>query len=216
MDEYGADKECTQGLLDMFQAFCGPTFKILEEQNGLRNHPDTVDDLFRLSLRFIQRAPLPFLQSVIAKAVLCCAIAACSLDHKDANASVMKFIIELVKAATNKDDREDFETRSSLVKTLLHEHGQSLIHSLIHSILFCLPTYMCADIGDVIYEIMLVDRPTFCVWLEHVLKGLPTENTGSAISVTHKQLTDFHKSVTSAEKVTNVTDAIREFARLYR
>lgn len=34
-----------------FQAFCGPTFKILEEHNGLRNHPDTVDDLFRLCLR---------------------------------------------------------------------------------------------------------------------------------------------------------------------
>lgn len=34
-----------------FQAFCPPTFKLLEEQNGLRNHPDTVDDLFRLSLR---------------------------------------------------------------------------------------------------------------------------------------------------------------------
>ena len=35
------------------QAFCGPTFKILEEHNGLRNHPDTVDDLFRLCLRSV-------------------------------------------------------------------------------------------------------------------------------------------------------------------
>lgn len=34
-----------------FQAFCVPTFKLLEEHNGLRNHPDTVDDLFRLCLR---------------------------------------------------------------------------------------------------------------------------------------------------------------------
>jgi hypothetical protein len=30
-----------------------PTFKILEEHNGLRNHPDTVDDLFRLCLRYV-------------------------------------------------------------------------------------------------------------------------------------------------------------------
>lgn len=36
-----------------FQAFCVPTFKILEEHNGLRNHPDTVDDLFRLCLRYV-------------------------------------------------------------------------------------------------------------------------------------------------------------------
>ena len=51
VDEYGGDPECIKGLLDMLQAFCGPTFKLLEEHNGLRNHPDTVDDLFRLSLR---------------------------------------------------------------------------------------------------------------------------------------------------------------------
>lgn len=53
--------------------------------------------------RFIQRAPLPFLQSVAIKPVLMCAIAACSLDHKDANASVMKFITEFVKASSSKD-----------------------------------------------------------------------------------------------------------------
>lgn len=56
----------------------------------------------------------------------------------------------------------------------------------------------------------------FCVWLEHVLKALPTENTGGAITVTHKQLTDFHKAVTSAEKVSAISDSVREFARLYR
>ena len=38
-------------IMTLFQAFCVPTFKILEEHNGLRNHPDTVDDLFRLCLR---------------------------------------------------------------------------------------------------------------------------------------------------------------------
>jgi hypothetical protein len=40
-------------ILFYFQAFCVPTFKILEEHNGLRNHPDTVDDLFRLCLRYV-------------------------------------------------------------------------------------------------------------------------------------------------------------------
>lgn len=40
-------------LISPFQAFCVPTFKLLEEHNGLRNHPDTVDDLFRLCLRLV-------------------------------------------------------------------------------------------------------------------------------------------------------------------
>ena len=36
-----------------FQSFCGPTFTMLEEPYGLRNHPDIVDDLFRLCFRYI-------------------------------------------------------------------------------------------------------------------------------------------------------------------
>ena len=57
---------------------------------------------------------------------------------------------------------------------------------------------------------------TFCHWLEAVLKALPTENSGGAVTATHKQLTDFHKAVTSAEKMTEVSNALRDFARLYR
>lgn len=30
-----------------------PTFQLLEQPNGLRNHPDTVDDLFRLATRYL-------------------------------------------------------------------------------------------------------------------------------------------------------------------
>ena len=51
----------------------------------------------------MQRSPLAFLQSAVVKPILSCAIAACSLDHKDANNSVMKFITEFVRAASSKD-----------------------------------------------------------------------------------------------------------------
>jgi transportin-3 len=68
-------------------------------------HPDTVDDLFRLCLRFTQRSPVAFLKSPMAKPLFCCAIAACSNDHKDANASVTKFLTELIKLAWEKQVR---------------------------------------------------------------------------------------------------------------
>lgn len=51
VDEYAAEPGCVQGLLDMLQAFLIPTFIILQETNGLKDHPDTVDDLFRLCAR---------------------------------------------------------------------------------------------------------------------------------------------------------------------
>lgn len=216
VDEYGGEAGCIPGLLDMLQAFCGPTFKILEEHNGLRNHPDTVDDLFRLCLRFVQRAPLSFLQSTMCKPLLCCAIAAVSLDHKDANASVCKFLADFIKCSREKETRDDFQVRSATVKQMLADHGQALVHAMINACVFCLPSYMIPDVAEVLFELMLIDRATFCLWLETTLKALPTENSGGAITATRKQLTDFHKSVTTAEDLKPLMHAVRDFSRLYR
>ncbi|KAG7276627.1 hypothetical protein CRUP_025851 [Coryphaenoides rupestris] len=119
-------------------ALCMPTFQLLEQPLGLRNHPDTVDDLFRLATRY---AP-----------------------HE-----------------------EDFELRKQLIGQAMGQHGQQLVAQL-----------------------------TFCRWLEVALKGLPKETSGGAVTVTHKQLTDFHKQVTSAEECKQVCWAIREFTRLFR
>lgn len=101
VDEYAIDAECVSGLLRMVEAFIGPTFNILQQQDGLKNHPDTVDDLFRLCARFLQRAPIPFLHSVVIESIIDCALMACSLDHRDANVSVMKFFYDLLHCGRN-------------------------------------------------------------------------------------------------------------------
>ena len=49
---------CTLGLLQMMQAFIAPTYAILAKQDGLRDHPGTVDDFFRQELNF-QFCPPP-------------------------------------------------------------------------------------------------------------------------------------------------------------
>lgn len=47
------------GLLQMLSAFIPPTFALLNEPGGLRNHPDTVDDFFRLCARYFVLIVLP-------------------------------------------------------------------------------------------------------------------------------------------------------------
>ena len=96
VDVFGTDSECITGLLGMLEAFIGPTFIILQETDGLKNHPDTVDDLFRLCARFLQTSPVPFLHSPTMNNILDCALMACTLDHRDANASIMKFFYDLI------------------------------------------------------------------------------------------------------------------------
>uniref|UniRef100_A0A674EXX6 Transportin 3 n=1 Tax=Salmo trutta TaxID=8032 RepID=A0A674EXX6_SALTR len=216
VDEYGMEEGCRQGLLDMLQALCMPTFQLLEQTNGLRNHPDTVDDLFRLATRFVQRSPITLLSSGIIVHIIQCAIAATTLDHRDANCSVMKFVRDLIHTGVSNDHEDDFDLRKQLIGQAMGQHGQQLVTQLMHTCCFCLPPYTLPDVAEVLWEIMVFDRPTFCRWLESALKGLPKETSGGAVTVTHKQLTDFHKQVTSAEECKQVCWAIREFTRLFR
>ncbi|XP_070539739.1 transportin-3-like [Ptychodera flava] len=216
VDEYGREQGCVPGLLDMLQALSVPTFQLLQKENGFRDHPDTIDDLYRLAARFLQRCPVSFLQSQVVVPILQCALAATSLEHRDANASVMKFFRDLIYSSTGHEDRDDYEVRKSAVQSAINEHGQQLINNLIVAVVFHLPVYMVPEIGDVIYEMMVFDRPSVCRWLEAALKSLPTETKPGSISATHKQLIDFHKKVTSAEDQNQVSYALRDFARLFR
>ncbi|CAN7994195.1 unnamed protein product, partial [Ixodes pacificus] len=158
VDEYGSEQGCVQGLLEMLQAFCGPTFRLLGGADALRQHPDTVDDLFRLCTRFLQRAPLVFLKSTVLTGVLQCSLAACTLDHKEANASVMKFLFDLVHSGRSKQDASDFAERRSIVGTLLASQGQALVTTLIQSAIFCLPTSLLPDVAETLYEMLQFDR----------------------------------------------------------
>lgn len=119
VDEYASDPACVPILLDMLDAFIHPTFQLLQEEDGLRNHPDTVDDFFRLCARFIQRAPVAFLQCAALPHIIQCALLACSLDHKEANTSVMKFFYDLIGAGQCGKLQPDYGVRKVLVERIL-------------------------------------------------------------------------------------------------
>jgi len=220
VDEYANEVGCIPGLLGMLQSFINPTYGVLAAAGGLRDHPDTVDDFFRLNARFLQRAALPYLQTEFLKSILECALLSAGLEHRDANASVMKFFYDLLHAGRTGEERPDFEARSLLIRGLHGEYGCKLVDVLIRAAVLSLPSYTYHDVGDVLYESMLYDRASVCTWLETTLKSLPAgtndSNINSAAQVTTKQLVDFHRSVTSAEKASDVAHAIREFSRLWR
>ena len=194
VDEYATDSTCINGLLDMLQAFMRPTFILLKEENGLRNHPDTVDDFFRLCARFVQRAPVPFFQCAALPPIIQCGMMACSLDHREANTSVMKFFYDLVNAGKCDRLRHDYQRRKEFVKKLLDEYGQQFITNLIYASVFCLHTYMLTEVADVILEVLEFDKELMKVWLTQAINILPkTENGVITISVC--QLDEFHTAV---------------------
>lgn len=196
VDEYASDNACIPILVDMLSAFLKPTFDRLQEENGLKNHPDTVDDFFRLSTRFLQRAPVDFLQCPAMPAIVQCALLACNLDHRDANASVMKFFCDLIITGRNHESRNDYELRRTLVQSLLQQNAQLLVNNLLYASVFYLHSYMLSDVADVLLELQNADRVSFSVWLENAINALPTQTSSGCISITPNQCLDFHVSVT--------------------
>ena len=81
-----------------------------------------------------------------------------ALEHRDANASVMKFFYDLLHAGRTREDNPDFEARAHLIKSLHSEYGGKLVDSLVRAAVTTLPSYTYHDIGDVIHECLQHDR----------------------------------------------------------
>lgn len=192
VDEFGHDLRCIEGLLKMLEAFTAPTFNILQVENGLKDHPDTVDDFFRLAVRFIQRMPLPLLQSPILVAIIQCATLACTLDHRDANMSVMKFLSNLLAHGKPSGDLEI----KPFVQQIVQLHGETLTGNLLYSSIFYLHPSMLSDVADVFMEIKFINNDVFCEALKKSLSQLPRTNAGGSVTATDVQMTEFYQSVT--------------------
>ncbi|XP_058453992.1 transportin-3 isoform X2 [Malaya genurostris] len=212
VDEFACETSCVQGLLNMLQAFIQPTFQVLQVENGLKNHPDMVDDFFRLVARFIQRSPFQLLQSPLVTPIIQCGLLACTLDHRDANLSVMRFFCSLL--SYGRHDRAD-ELRS-IVHSILLQHGESLIMNLLYASVFCLHSYMLSDVADVFVEIKQLNPQQLEGYVRKAVDALPNKNSGGCVTVTHDQMIEFVESIVKSETPRAVTQALQEFARLYR
>ncbi|PIK33175.1 Transportin-3, partial [Apostichopus japonicus] len=215
VDEYGKDPTCKTGSLEMLKAFITPTYKVLEEDNGLRNHPDTVDDFFRLCIRFLQRCPLEFLQCDIFPSIVQCGMAGLKVDHRDANGSVAKFFIEFVKCGNENWESSEFDSRKACVQRILEGNGEKMVKGILDACVFHLPTYMVPDHGEVLFELLKFSRESLLAWLETALRELPV-STGGTLGATVEQMAAFHSSVSTAQQDINVTYALRDFTRLFR
>jgi len=90
-------------ILDDLKQFTNEAFDFIikncsnvENIDELRKHPDTLDDFFRLSLRFLQRCPLEFIESPIFTPIMTLAVTSLNIDHRDANLSITKFLSEFI------------------------------------------------------------------------------------------------------------------------
>lgn len=188
VDEFAGEPISNMMLMEMLQTLIIPSFDLLQHPFGLNQNPDTVDDLFRLCLRFLQKLPFDFLKSSSIEPVIQCGLLACSLDHRDANSSVMKFFCDLVHIGQPQSSRQDCIVP---VMHLLTEHGEALVGNLMHASIYCIHSYMLSDVAEVLLEMLLLNRPQTVLWMENALKKLPVNGA----TATPAQLHHFHSTV---------------------
>ncbi|RWS07621.1 transportin-3-like protein [Dinothrombium tinctorium] len=189
-------EEINNGLISMLNAFCLSTFQLLTAPEcQLRNHPDTIDDFFRLCTRFLQKNATKFLTESMLDSIINLTIASIQLNHREANNSVTKFLIELLDAG--KSVSSEPKAKQAITR-LLHEQdiGQKLMDALINCALFGLPSYFVPDMAEILWELITWDRAAVEKWLANTLKNVPTENKAGVVSATHQQLQEFYESVT--------------------
>lgn len=212
VDEFGEDASYHLVLIEMLESLCPLTFKLLDEASGLRNHPDIVDDLFRLAFRFVQRAPQPFVRSSCTKQLLAYATLSCCLDHKDANESSCLFLIEIIKACNTLQGNEC----GIQMKELLLNQGQEIMNHIIKASLFCLPNITTYKIVELLYELVIFDSEVASHWLRQTLKALPIHSTTGKQTVTEQQIAEFHQIISSSDELKQVSRALQQLTRFFR
>lgn len=97
----------------------------------------------------LQKCPEAFLQNDMLDNILNLTLASIQLDHREANSSVVKFVIELI----------DIKYSKQVIEKLLREKiGQRLVDAVVNATLFHLPTYLVPDMSDILWLLISWDR----------------------------------------------------------
>ena len=165
MDIYGTEDAFRNGLVEMMQAFTNEAFDFIikscvsvENIGELRKHPDTLDDFFRLSLRFLQRCPFEFISSPIFSPIMTLAVTSLNIDHRDANLSITKFLSEFIAMSHKPQIKGLQETNKSLVNRVIEEIGEKMIENSINSTINMTTRDTKDGIADVICELLSTNR----------------------------------------------------------
>lgn len=76
--------------------------------------------------RCVQTCPVEFLKCSVADNLITCAVAASTLSHREANASVMTFLRDLIHGPSELDPSLDSTNLRNLIGQMMTNHGQEI------------------------------------------------------------------------------------------
>ncbi|KAI6184207.1 Transportin-3 [Aphelenchoides bicaudatus] len=210
VDEYGSNPSLENGLITMLNILSKRAFTIFTDpKNGPRHHPETVDDLFRLAVRFCYRMPAAFFGQEIAENFIRAAIHTVELDHPDANKSVVQFLTEVLSIGRR---TLNYGTVNEVVKKHIVNHGGELLYQCLQACIFTLSANLRYDVSNIIKFLVQLDQSHSYGWLDAAISRLPKD---SGLSATTDQLLKFKQKLSQCSRTGDYCHEVTELTRLY-
>lgn len=198
VDEIG--ERYSSDLQKLFEALAGPTLEKLNEEDGLRQNPDHVDDWCRLAARMAEKTSEHFYSGNAIRAAVDSALAATKLDHRDASASVYKFFFQIIDTAPD-----------NIYESLLI----NLFYFPLEAIVFDVPSYQSNDIAELFFAMKSRNRHSFKIAAENGLTRL-TAHPKAKFGATQDQLNHFADDLIRTDSVHSIHSCLRDFCKLYK
>ena len=150
--------------------------------------------------RLLQRCPLEYLKSNIIQPIIEQIIPNCSLEHRDASASLMAFLQVLAKLTSNnkKESKNNSTEIRSLAMVFCENSYPNILTGLIRAILIDrVPSSIRLSISELVYDLKNYLPERFSQWLRKSLDEIPrTSKNGLVEIVTLKQQDEFYQILT--------------------
>ncbi|CAJ0581571.1 unnamed protein product, partial [Mesorhabditis spiculigera] len=210
VDEYGATENLRDGLMEMLRSLAVNTFPVLDQEHGFRNHPDTVDDLFRLAHRYITRCPSSFFVHPICQPLFECCLHALHVDHTEASRSVTKYCNEMLNQLVTARRMQYEDAGVKAADELMRTNAGRLLEHALKAGLFDVSSKLLRDFAEIIAGLGKYDAQLQARALSHALGQLPR---GPA---TEAQLAAAHADICrGGGDARLVVGVLRDFVKLY-
>lgn len=212
MDENGRNPQLEEGLITLLKYLAPKTFEIIESPNGAKNSPGTVDDFFRLCIRYCHRMPVAFIREPIVEKIFEIALHLLEFDHQEANKSTALFLEEILKLAYSQRVPPYFAATRDTATGLVKKYGPKLVWHCIHASVFKVPSAVRYDIAGLLKLLNENWKQEMQEWLPHAIGMLPRD---SGLSATTAQLTEFKDSLLSCTKQFEINNQLTDLSRFY-
>ena len=219
IDEFSTtgDDPLAEHLMSMLKAFSLATFTYLTKPPvSLREHPETIDDFFRLCTRYLQKQPIKFLREAIdanspIQSSLVLAMASLEVDQREAVSSVAKFLTEFLASANESCKSSGDDT----IKTLVVKHlAPRLMEKILTAACVQLPSYFIPDLTEVVWSLIELNREASQIWMKNFVQTLIQSK--SNISESREELSQSFELLIDAKTDKRVAHALRSISKVYR